>query len=213
MGCTPSRRPNKGVGLAATPFTRGVIPQKLSDLENDLGYVTLKELADLLGGEGSDNPLLLNLTEGLTADQIAQIKINLRIFDFKAETKEISDDDWSSGYVDDPNTPNWVEFKNEEGVSITEAIGGEMLIKSITFDLNKFNKQVTFMGDWSGGEQTAKLNWKERDEVNGYRIEGLNGLCFWIGLNVEQTVLTLYLSDAANTNKREEKGTFTKKED
>ena len=209
MNC--NHKPEDAMGLGAKRYTRGIILNRVSDLENDLGFITLEELNNLLGGGTSDNPLLVNLTQSLTADQIAQVKLNLRIFEFAAEEVKLEADSWKNGYVDDPTSPNWVVYKNEEGLNISQAIGG-MVLNSITFDQNKFNKQVTFSGTWSGGEQTARINWKERDEINGYRIEGLNGLCFWIAFNVDNSILTLYLSDAYETNKREELGTFTKSE-
>lgn len=79
--------PGPGLDLNAKIYARGVIPNKLSELENDVPYVSEEELYKVLGiqkGESTE-PLLLSLAESLDADQKAQLKTTLGITDFVAE--------------------------------------------------------------------------------------------------------------------------------
>lgn len=50
----PRRIPDGGLDLKAKRFVRGVLPQKVSDLENDIGFITEKEAEEVFlnSGEG-----------------------------------------------------------------------------------------------------------------------------------------------------------------
>ena len=200
--------PPPQISAGATGFVRGVIPQKLSDLENDLDFVTEEELEKLLNGGGSsDNPLLVNLSKGLNDEQIDQVKKNLKINDdFVAETLDYNSINWETGINGDVvKKEDYITFTSE-GVEVGEGI----TITSVKFDINEVNKNITFKGNWGGSEQTSTLAWSRKDEEKGYRVNNLNNLYLWLAIDEGHSTLTLYLSDEMDTQKREEKGTFTK---
>ena len=85
---------NRKIGTGAVSMARGVIPQKVSDLENDLNFVSLENIEEILGGGSSDNPLLVNLSYGLTDEQKDLVKTNLNITNFRAEPIASENIDW-----------------------------------------------------------------------------------------------------------------------
>lgn len=85
------------MGLTNKCYSRGVIPSKVSDLENDIPFVSLEQLLGLLGisevpSEGTR--LLVLLSQDLTSEEQVQIKNNLGISEFTAEYVASADIPW-----------------------------------------------------------------------------------------------------------------------
>lgn len=85
------------MGLTNKCYSRGVIPSKVSDLENDIPFVSLEQLLGLLGisevpPEGTR--LLVLLSQNLDGVEQTQIKNNLGISEFTAEYVASADIPW-----------------------------------------------------------------------------------------------------------------------
>lgn len=89
--------PNPGLNFHADVFTRGVIPTKLSELENDVPYLALDALYEILGvsGSGEDTPMLITMISALTGAQLTEFKSILgTITDIELEAVATADIPW-----------------------------------------------------------------------------------------------------------------------
>lgn len=71
----PRRIRDNGLDLGAKRYTQGVIPEKVSDLENDLNYTTVDEVTEMISsGFGLTGEFFINFLKGLTASELKQIE-------------------------------------------------------------------------------------------------------------------------------------------
>lgn len=93
----PTDYPNNNRDLCSRKLPGGVIPQRVSELENDCHYVDPDQINHLLFGKHvghSEKPFLVNLTEGLSADEIRKVWENLGIKRFRAIAVPSEDIPW-----------------------------------------------------------------------------------------------------------------------